>query len=139
MANSPIFKDFRKEDYQEAPSWFGRFLLILNNFSNSVATALSKNLTFAQNFQCTIKEWKFSTLATYTSGDWNVIQFNSDLPAGVKVQGVQILQILDEDQLPIVSQNGQVPAWVADSGVVSIYFISGLDNSTTYNVRFLVT
>ncbi len=138
MAKAPQFKDFRKEDYQEAPGWFGRFLTILNSFSSQVYAALNQALTFGDNIRCQIKEITFSTSATYTSGDWTQITFNSNFSLGTKIIGVLILQIVTDNQLPIVDVNGQTVNWSAENNVIFINYISGLANSSNYIVRLLV-
>lgn len=138
MAKLPQFKDFRKEDYQEAPGWFGRFLQILNSFTTATYQALNAALTFGENIRAQIKELTFTTRTDYSTLGWDAIQFNSTFPKDVKVQGVFIMQILTTDQLPIVDLNGQVANWNAENSVVSINYISGLANSKSYTVRFLV-
>ena len=136
MAKLPQFKDFRKEDYKEAPEWFTRFLYLLNNFANAIYVAINKSLTFQENIRSLIKEVNFTTLATYSTGDFTAISFPN--PLGVKPIGMTIQFISTADYIPIKKVEGQAVSWSEENNVITINYVSGLDDSEAYIIRVLV-
>lgn len=45
-------KLFKAEEYQDAPSWFLRFLQYLNKFSEPTVNAMNKNISLGDNVAC---------------------------------------------------------------------------------------
>lgn len=138
MATLPSIRRISREDLKEAPGWIEQLLGPLNLFMGSVYQALSGDITFRQNIRCTIKELRFTTLATYTVGEFTEIVFPTGL-GGVKADGVEILQINEVSLLEPVILGAPVPNWIERNGDIHVRYISGLSDSKIYGVRFRVT
>lgn len=61
MAALPPIRKFYIEDYPSQKDWIGPFLLILNQFVQSVVSSLTKSLTLVEN---TTSDIKYITLIT---------------------------------------------------------------------------
>lgn len=110
-------------------------LNIQNTFNQAVYDAMAGQLTFIENIRCQIKEITFTTLSTYAIGDFTEIKFDNLLKA--KAIGVILLQIIDVTTGNYI-QVGVTVQWLDINGVITIRYISGLDDETQYTFRVMV-
>lgn len=136
MAKLPSIKRVLREDVKEAPNWIERILLPMNTFFESVYQALNKNITFTENIACQVKDIKFTTSSTYSSGDFEPLKFVSTLR--VKASGLILLQIFEDAGSYVPMTQGVHLDWVEINGTININHISGLDNSKTYYLKVLL-
>ena len=137
MAKLPVQKRLRREDLPDAPGWMDVVIDVINSFLESLYFALNKQITFTDNIACQIKQLSFLTNSTYSGGilaGFTKIQFNHNLKT--KPIGVEILQILPNSGTPIIKP--VCLSWSQENGNVYINYITGLENSTTYNLVILV-
>lgn len=96
---------------------------------------MAGQLTHTENIRCQFKELTFTTSPDYSTNEWATIQFPYDFKD--KPLEVVISQINKTDiNQPIydpVSVN-----WVWNNGNIEIRWIAGLEDETTYTVRFKV-
>jgi hypothetical protein len=138
MAKLPSQKRVNKEDVKDAPQWIDAIIIPLNTFMESIYSAVNQNLTFQENIRSQIRTVSFTTSATYTSGAWTNINFSSGL-RGIKTQGILVLQILNTSVDNFTPLKQAVTCdWYDNSGTITIYYVTGLANSTTYTMRVLV-
>lgn len=138
MAQLPTQKRINREDLKNAPAWVDALIGPLNSFMESIYSAINKNLTFGDNIQGQIRTIEFTTSSTYTSSNtWTNMSFSSGLRA-VKPKGVLVLQILEQSSNFTPVMKGVTIDWLENSGIITIYFVSGLKNSTTYSLTVLV-
>jgi len=134
----PIYKRIRREDVPDLPDSIGRLIYPINSFMETVWNTLNKNFTFADNFQSFQKSLEFTTDAAYSSGTWETLTFAIPDSFKVRVSGVLVLQLLPQDMSLVTNVTGLYVAWQEVERTVQIPWIGGLDDSTTYNVSFLV-
>ena len=141
MGRLPEYRRILREDLRDAPSWIDKLLTPINSFFDIVYETLNRNITFNDNIACQIKEMTFKTLSTYTSATpltdgFEELVFKKTLP--YKAQGVMIMRIYEDadDYRPIT--NAVSCDWYDTEGDIVINYISGLDDSTDYVVKFLV-
>lgn len=137
MAKLPNQKKLRKEDIPDSPDWFGVVIDVMNSFMESVYFALNKQITFNDNIACQIKDINFTTSSIYSTGllvDFGKLQFTHTLKT--KPQGLFIMQLTQSNNAPIIKTVSC--DWNQEGGLVYINYISGLEDSTTYNLRVMV-
>lgn len=120
-------------------SWFQRPQYILNNFMYYIYNLLNGGLTFGNNIAAQIEVLSVTTGSTYNTGVFTPIKFTKTLTA--KAQGLIIVQITNEtnaNYTVITTAVGALDWQDLGNGSIQINFISGLANSSTYNVTFLV-
>jgi len=130
----PIFSRMSREDYQEAPAWFGRFLIPLQQFMEQTQALFTKNIALGENIQARQYTTNFTTAAGYATGTFENITFSwsgSSLP-----NAVLITSITHADGTPFLGSTG-TPQWRYDGGVV-ITYVPGLAAGTKYSITFLV-
>lgn len=108
---------------KDVPSWLDNFLYILNGFIEQVGTALKNNLTFADNFFCTVTSLEF------TSGTELSVNPSAGRTTKVRVLGV----------IPLTTGSLQIDkfGWMqkSDGSIgVTITFASG----TSATVKLLI-
>lgn len=136
MAKLPSIKRILREDLKEAPSWVERLIYPLNLFIEQIYSALNKNITFQDNIAAAFKELTFTTKATYSSNDWESISFQSGLRT--KVSGVVLLQITPLDGTYSAIFSAAQVSWYESQGTIIINYVSGLENSTKYQIKLLI-
>ena len=130
----PIQTRFTKEDYQEAPAWFGRFLTPLNQFIEQTVQVFTKNVALGDNIQARIFTTNFQTPAGYATGDFDTIKFSwagSSLPVAVI-----ITTISKADGSALLTSVG-TPTWRFGDGSINVTYVPGLAASTKYSATFL--
>ena len=141
MAKLPVINRILKEDLKEAPSWIDKLLYPINTFIESVYNALNKNITFTDNIACQIKQISFTTQAAYTDGgsaNWTDISFPNTLRN--KAQGALFLDIREDNTIfiPATSNSSLSLSWIELEGRIIVKYITGLKNSTKYNITLLI-
>lgn len=132
---APDSKRFLLEDYPDAPIWFGKFINVLNRFMEQTIQLFSGRISLGENIQSREFSTSFTTSGTYTSGDFESIQFSwngSQLPFVLLIS-----RIVREDGVRILTPVG-VPEWRTSTQSVTVSYIAGLANNTKYQVSFLV-
>lgn len=136
MAVLPTTKRISKEDIKDAPSWFDPFLTQINTFFSAVYDALNGQVTFVDNITAQVKDLTFTTLATYSSDDWQSFSFKSSLRK--KATGLLILDLTQEAESYTPVKQAVSLDWTELNGNIVIGFVSGLENETTYHLRVLL-
>lgn len=136
MARLPSSVRTNNEDVKGAEPWFFRFLSIQNTVNQALYEALDGHVTFTENIQCQIKEMTFTTLSTYSAGDFTNISFLKLLK--VKAMGFFLLQIYKFDNQDVSLKNGVSADWLDVNGNIIIRYISGLEDETKYFFRAMV-
>lgn len=139
MSKLPIIKRIQREDFPDAPAWIDKLTYPINSFFESVYNSLNKNLTFGDNIASEIKEFTFTTLASYvgTAATWEAIEFQRSIKASPK--GVVLLQIYKFGSATYSPIEGDVYMdWSETNGTVTIGLVRGLAASTKYTLRVLV-
>ena len=144
MADLPTIKSIRIEDLgSQAPTWMINLLSPLNEFIESVYTALNKQITLVDNVRASYRTVTFRTESDYAHPTHNFVplKFNSGI-AG-KAKAVLIAQAYPRDSattlIPSANATGALSCqWVDINGEINILYISGLENSVYYTITFLV-
>lgn len=118
------------------PKWMNGILEALNSFLIQVTSGLNKNITFEENIQSQKIEINFTTLSTYSAGDFNTIKFSKDFRA--KGFGLFIAQIQETGTSPAVIKSPVSIQWEQIESYIYINYISGLDDSTSYTIQLLL-
>lgn len=92
------------------------------------------NITIGENIPGKFVTQTFKTSPTYNTGDFPDISFTTDIKKTVEL--CIIAQISRDDNIIITSPVSV--QWSYTNKQVSIDYISGLTNSITYTVRFLI-
>lgn len=120
----------------EAPAWIEKLLRPLNEFMERVYQTLDRGVAFGENVASSVREIEFRTDALYSSGEFDVVSFQSGLRTRAQAcVPLQAFQMSDND--PVLSG----PVWFdwrENRGQVQIRWISGLNDSTRYRIRVLV-
>lgn len=124
---------------QCSTSWFQKPQSILNNFMYFMYDLLNGGLTFGSNIAAQMATLPFTTDAAYTGGTFVPIVFTKTITS--KAQGCIVIQITNTTNTNYTIVTGAVgcPDWQdLGNGSMQINYISGLVNSNTYSVTFLV-
>ena len=138
MAKLPTTHRIRREDLKDAPEWSNKLLQQINTFFEAIYNAVNGGLSFGENVTSTIRDINFTTPSDYASGNFTNLTFERGFDSAAK--GVVLLQIIKNSSggSHAVIRNGVSIDWLDDSGVITIYNVSGLENSTTYDMRVMV-
>lgn len=122
----------------DAPKWIDPLFDFLIQFTNKVKEIINGNVQFGDNIRSKQIETTFSTSATYSSGDFAALSFTIPF-APIDIRLINITKIGSGTNTftdPVVIN----PNWVFDSGTnqITIYFITGLQNSTEYSIKVLI-
>jgi len=130
----PSLKRILREDLKEAPSWIEGVIAPINSFMEYIYQAMNKNISYADNIACTIREFTYITPSTYPTMD------NVEFLTGLKVKATdaRIMQILDKDTFMPVLNATSLP-WYEDNGTIIISAIPGLTASKSYIVRIKIS
>jgi hypothetical protein len=137
MASLPTIKRIQRQDMgSNIPEWVDGLLSPLNQFMEEIYSAMNRNLTIPENVKGQFIELEFKTLANYTnqSAFTELTVLNK---TGQKLRALLLSQITKKTNprhnFTTVNIN-----WVDNNnGTITIYFISGLENSTDYKVVLL--
>jgi len=135
MAKLPTVRRISREDLRDkdVPKWVDQLLRLINNFFETVYSALASNLTFDENIRTQTK--KFIITGGANPQD-NIFEFLLTLPTAPI--GLHVINVY-ETQAP----NNPVTAavfcsWRRESTQMIISSISGLTNGTEYAITVRV-
>ena len=135
MANPPSIQRFYPDDYKEAPTWFkGRFLDTLNLFVFPAYNALAGNLTAPANLNQAYYTISLTGSATATNNTTSFINPIQGNPTGVSVVDVQITG----KPTPSYPTSAIQCYWSFDGSSIMIGSITGLSNSTQYEITLRI-
>lgn len=124
MRIESINKIYRK-DIPEAPSWLDKLLFPLNQFMDSVSTAMRGKLTFGDNFLCEIKEYEFEH------------GLEQKISYGLKsCIGVMVIKVPDSTDTSIVMSSYQVRTIDNSTLGITFNFAGGAGKKGT--IKFLI-
>lgn len=131
----PPVKNIQLADVPGAPSWFESYLGIENRILSYLYTAFDGGITLGGNIQGTTRETELRTQSDYTSGEFDVVRLNVS-PVLSQVQAVDVIQIYDLDAPTAVMAGPVQVRWIADGADIVINWVTGLEASRRYFVRF---
>ncbi len=135
MATPPSVKRFYGEDYKDAPAWFRtKFLNTLNLFSFPVYTALNGDID-ASNLNIQYYTFSIAGSATATS---NVVSFKTTISGTVHGVSLMSAVITGAATPTFLTTAPAVASWTVSGNEITIQSITGLSNSTTYNITIKV-
>jgi len=132
----PVIKRLTRADIPDAPQWIESLLYPLNLFMSAVYSLLDRRLTFTENFRARVYETRIATSATYTSGDFLLFTFPHNF--ATRATGVLVLQVNETADSDVVLTGSHSVNWTERDGDIRVKYVSGLANSTQYNLRLLV-
>lgn len=115
-----------------------KLLYPLNLFMESSYTLFDKGLTFSENIVSQSNTITFTTASTYTASN-TFVPITYLIKMSKRPEGVILLQTQVADNINTIITNPVTIDWreAADGLSISIGFITGLANSTKYNVSLL--
>jgi len=137
MAVLPTIKRIQRSDLGgNIPTWLDGVLSPLNQFMEEIYSALNKNITIPENVKAQIKVLNFRTPSNYTSAKgFNEITYLNTLNKKTEILLVGGITKLSE---PNKKFDAVFPSWYDNNnGTLSIRYISGLENSTEYDVTMI--
>ena len=124
----PPFKNLRKEDYKDAPTWMASVFYIINNFFTSVSQGLHNGLTIRDNLDQQIFEYDFTYVSNFTVDITTTINHRPD--------GVLCLFCYNQTTRTAVLQP-QLACSLINNGI-RIEQLSGLTINNQYTIRLLI-
>lgn len=109
----------------------------LNSTQSTLYSALQGRLTLADNITSQQQTIQFTSSATYSSANtFTTLQFNRSIP--YRMTNLILTQIINTNTpyAPIINPI-VLTSWQDVNGVINIYFLSGLLNSTPYQLTVL--
>jgi hypothetical protein len=135
MASPPSIQRFYSDDYKEAPSWFKQtFLNTLNLFVFPTYNALNKNLTVLENLNQNYAAISLTGSSTPTNNTASFLNPIEGAPNGVTVVSAQITGTATPSYPAAAIQ----VFWTFDGSSIQIGAITGLADSTTYEITLKV-
>ena len=130
-------EDLQKDSKESLPTWLDALIYVFNLFLEQVTRAFSRGITFQENIRSQEYEFKVITSSNYTSGNWTIIRFKWDFPV-INPRGVIILTAVQTGVNYTPLQKAVSCDWLYVNGSIEIRYVSGLDDSKTYQIRVLV-
>lgn len=135
----PRLRKILREDLKDAPSWVDRLIDPINQFMETTYSILNKNISFANNIACQLKELDFTTSPIYDKNvpsTFNPLKFQSTLRT--KAFGMQTVKITEVggNYTPIIE-----PIhinWYEYNGEINIPFITNLKPNTRYIINLII-
>lgn len=136
MAELPTIKRVLRQDLgRDVPSWVDSLLSPLNQFMEEIYSALNKSLTIPENVQGQKITLNFKTLSNYTTKNFTEIVFRNNL--GKRMNLILVGNIVKVND-PSHKFDSVFVSWYDNGdGTVTIRYISGLENSSEYNITLL--
>ena len=130
----PSLKRILKEDLKEAEAWVDVIINPVNSFMEYTYQAMNKNISYADNIACSIREFTYITPSTYPTMD--DVEFLSGIK--VKATDVRLMQIYDKATYLPPTSAVFIP-WIEVNGSIIIKAIPGLLASKSYLVRIKIS
>lgn len=126
------------QDVPGAPSWMRPVFAFLNQIVEVINQAFAKGQTLRENLSGDVVELEVRTTADYTSGVMSAVRFKARL-GGLRASGVKVFKVTDLDSPDaILTGNFTASTWEQQSDEIVVKFVSGLQASHRYSVRFWV-
>ena len=126
----PVTQQLSRTDFPEAPDWIAKLLYPIQLFFTTVSTALVNQLTYQDNFSCTIN---YLTFVAAASADLNTFTFlwpYARQPIELTIHATRT----DGTYVPIYP----VPSWNLVGSNISVNGIQGLTTGVSYNLVTVV-
>ena len=137
MASLPTIKRVLRSDLgRDIPLWVDSLLSPINQFMEEIYSAMNRNLSIPENVSGQTITINFKTLSTYTSDkDFTELNFRNSLNKKMTHLMVgNISQIGD----PSKKHDSIFLSWYDNNdGTITIRYISGLTDSSEYNITLL--
>lgn len=137
MASLPTIKRVLRTDLgRDIPLWVDSLLSPINQFMEEIYSAMNKNLTIPENVLGQIITINFKTGANYaTNKEFTELNFRNSLNKKMSILTVgQITKIGD----PSKKHESVFVSWYDNNdGTVTIRYVSGLEDSSEYNLTIL--
>ena len=126
------------QDIAGAPKYVELLARTINQLIDAQNQALAKGQTLAANLAGSIVEFEVRTTAGYSSGDAMAVRFKADL-RGQRASGVLVFKVTDLDfPNAVLSGEYECSTWEQSGDEILVKWISGLEASHRYNIRFWV-
>jgi hypothetical protein len=135
----PVFRRFNTYNVDQPPAWLDDVFDPLNTFCEQTVNLLDKNLIIGDNVQGMKYTYTFNTLPTYTTGGFSPIIFNytSNSQPSCAVVG----KVVKSTGIPMLTAV-TVSDWTVNLNKspyqIVINYVTGLENSATYTITFLI-
>lgn len=121
-------------DYKDTPGWLPQLVLYLNNVLQPISQILNSNVTFTDNIRATKFTKTFTTDAAYSSGTFSAFSFSLSYEPDLVVVSKNV-----SGGNPAPSGRGLKYSYSKSDKQLTISYIYGLENSTTYDITLMVT
>jgi hypothetical protein len=129
----PKWNPIQTADYKGVPEWFGQFGLYLNNILQPIIQILNNKITIDDNFQFTEFSKTFTTDAGYSGGTFESFDF------AIKFSPKLVFVCKNtSDGVPAPTGMGITYDYVKSQNKITVSYISGLNDSTEYDITLLV-
>ena len=133
MARLPALKRLSKEDFPQQAEWIDQLLQPLNQFFESIHSAMDKQLSFSENLNAEVKTFE---LRTPSSGPFQALRVRHSLK--VRPIGVLVLGATD-----LGAPNATIGALSVDwenaaDNQISLRSVGGLANAKSYSLTLLI-
>lgn len=119
------------------PGWFVKFLGPFNDFMTKVKYAMTGHMDYRTNIQCQIQTLTFQTGPNYISKQtFPVLAFTNNLPTNPFA--ISIAQIANTTSGQPTFDSPSIPIWSQNAGQITINWIGGLQNNSSYSITLLV-
>ena len=139
MANTPPIRRIYTQDVINSDGTIDaeRLLYPMNQFLEATSSILDGRIEFDENIATQIKKLSFTTSSTYLSaGTFTAIPFT--LSISNKPRGVLLLDVSKKDDATAIIKDPVSIQWSQSNDKININFITGLDDSTSYNITVMV-
>ncbi len=123
-----------REDLKDAPQWVDGIINPVNSFMEYIYQALNKNISYADNIACSIREFTYVTPSTYPTMD--DVEFISGIK--VKATDVRLMQVYEKATYLPPTSAVSIP-WIESNGSIIIKAIPGLAASKSYLIRIKIS
>jgi len=133
------FFNLQKENLPGAADWIGVLLDPLNSILYSMYTAITGNLSIGDNVIGKVTDISIQTASTYSTGTFTPIRVSWDT-AKYQPRVILVGKVTKPSNLPAQTVTVSVPSWTYDysSQSISIPYIAGLSDSSTYQITLLI-
>lgn len=136
----PSFKRIYESDYTEEDRELVRQLAVsLNTGIENIYLALSSRLTFADNFQCTVRNINVTVDSNGIPQDTTAFQLNAvgGTQAISRVIGIQVLAVTNLDDESVYPTGTPFISFNQDERVINIEHIAGLPAGFTFQLTLV--
>lgn len=134
------FFNVTRENLPGSEDWVEGLLSPLNSTLFSTYTALNQNLSIGDNLIGQTSRIQVVTASTYTSGVFTALLVPWQFPEKARPNHLIVSNVTQGSNQPPILNTVQVPSWTYnfDSRSISIPYVTGLANSSTYTLTLLI-